>query len=295
MKEFCEAIEKRKIKIEWICLARADTINDHPEILMTMKNAGCVGLEIGVESLDENVLQFINKKINTTGSMEALKTILESGLEIACLQLMTFNVGETIFGHYIQNKMLTDITGDKKVFFGQFATPYPGSKFGDTAENDGMVLVENWQDYVTSNVNFIPNELLNEKPVRTLKRLRISDSIIIIREMRQLEDLARTTKNHFDILTKIQFFYKYCNGKNSVEDISYRIGKRFNLVNRDALAHTVKIVVIMSQLGLIRPYNMHDYPQNIVPDWQKRFFGFNSNLDMNMYLLSGFFKSRMKS
>lgn len=295
MKEFCEAVEKRDLDMEWICLARTDTINKHPEILTTMKNAGCVGLEIGVESLDSKVLKSTNKKIKPSDSLNALKLMSDSGMEIACLQLMTFNVGETIFGHYIQNKNLVDVTGEKRVFFGQFATPYPGSRFGESASDDGMVLVERWQDYVTSNVNFVPNEMLKEKPKRTLKYLRLSDSLIIVRELRNVEDFALSVRNVLNTLIKIRFFYKHCNGHTSIYDIFRYMNKKFGMKKSDAMAYTVKVLVIMSQLGLIKPNDMKQYPQKIVPDWQKRYFGFDSNLNMNLYLFSRFVRSWLRN
>ena len=65
--------------------------------------------------------------------------------------------------------------------------------------------------------------------------------------------------------------------------------------NKYAMAYTMKVLVIMSQLGLIKPENMQQYPQEIVPDWQKRYYGISSNLNMNMYLFSRFLRSRIKN
>lgn len=291
MEEFCKNIIERDINIEWVCLARADIINRQPKILNAMKQAGCVGLEIGVETLDDNALKSTNKKITASDSLEAMKQILDSGLEIACLQLMTFNVGETIYGHYFQNRMLKEITGEKKVFFGQFATPYPGSRFGENACEDGIVLVEKWRDYVTSNVNFVPRTLLNEKPEKTLRWLRISDSMKTTKELSRSEDFSLIDMNvAIDTLKKIRFFYKNCNGINSIENINDKMLVRFNMEYKEALAFTMKIVVIMSQLGLIKPSNMDEYPKEIIPDWQERFYEIDSNLNMNVFLFLSYLK-----
>jgi len=296
MIEFCETVEKRGLDFEWICLGRADTINRYPEVLTKMKQAGCAGLEIGVETLDENVLSSTNKKITASESLIALRHILDSGLEIACLQLMTFNVGETIFGHYFQNRKLVEITGKKKVFFGQFATPFPGTRFGESAANDGVVLVEKWQDYLTTNVNFVPKTLLNERPETTLRKLRISDSIIILKEYSKLEKFGvYDIKTIIENIKRIQFFFNKCNGINTIENICKYMAKRFDLEYNVALVYTMKLVVIMSQLGLLKPKNMEQYPQEIVPDWQKRFYSINSNIDMNAYLFSRVFRLMAKN
>jgi radical SAM superfamily enzyme YgiQ (UPF0313 family) len=291
MNEFCDKLKEKDLNIEWICLGRSDTITRHPEVLNNMKEAGCVGLEIGVETLDENVLKSTSKKITVNESLSALRLILDSGLDIACLQLMTFNVGETIFGHYFQNKKLMEITGAKQVFFGQFATPYPGTRFRETAENDGIVLVEKWQDYVTSNVNFIPKTLLDEKPDRTLKRLRLSDLMIILKVQSKIENFSiYDRKAIFRARRRAQFYYNKCNGNSTLEKISKVMGNEFSLDYKEALRYTMKLTVIMSQLGLIKSKNMKQYPQKIKPDWQTRFYGIDSNFRMNLYIISRFFK-----
>jgi radical SAM superfamily enzyme YgiQ (UPF0313 family) len=290
MGEFCKAVSESDLNFEWICLGRTDTINRHPEILKTMKDAGCLGLEIGVETLDDNVLKSTNKKVTSSDSLNALKRVLDSGMQIACLQLMTFNVGETIYGHYFQNKKLLEATGQKKVFFGQFATPYPGTRFNKTAPDDGIVLVENWSDYVTSNVNFMPRTLLDERPRRNLGRLRASDMMVILKEYAKFEKFGifdmRAILNH---QRRIKSFFRMCDGTNSMESISKELGRIFGMKSKEALAFTAKIMVIMSQLGLIAPHNMEQYPQKIVPDWQKRFYGIESNFRMNSYMARRFF------
>jgi radical SAM superfamily enzyme YgiQ (UPF0313 family) len=289
MDEFCKAVKESDLSFEWICLGRTDTINRHPEILRTMKEAGCLGLEIGVETLDDNVLKSTNKKVTSSDSLKALERVIDAGMEIACLQLMTFNVGETIYGHYLQNRKLMDATGEKKVFFGQFATPYPGTMFNKTASHDGMVLVEAWSDYVTSNVNFIPKTLLGEQPRRTLRRLRASDMMIILKAYSRFEKFGifdvRSIRNH---RKRLRLFYRHCDGQNSMEDISRALGRRFGMGDREALGYTAKVMVIMSQLGLVEPHNIKDYPRRIEPDWQKRFYGVNSNWRMNIHIISRF-------
>ncbi len=289
MQEFCEAVERSGLSFEWICLGRTDTINRHPEILKTMKNAGCLGLEIGVESLDENVLKSTNKKVTSSDSLKALERVIDAGMQIACLQLMTFNVGETIYGHYLQNRLLSEATGENKVFFGQFATPYPGTKFKQTAPDDGMVLVKTWGDYVTCNVNFIPKTLLSERPRRTLKRLRTSDMMVILKAYSKLEKFGifdmRTIMDHHE---RLRFFYRLCDGENSMEDIGKAIKMRYSMGEKEAITYTAKIIVILAQLGLIEPHDIGKYPQKIEPDWQKRFYGVDSNFRMNLHIISRF-------
>ena len=60
--EFCGRIIKDKIRINWGCTTRVDTLND--EILREMKKAGCNIVKIGIETGSEKILEETNKGIN---------------------------------------------------------------------------------------------------------------------------------------------------------------------------------------------------------------------------------------
>jgi len=69
--DICNEIMKRKIKINWICAGRVDVITR--EMLVKMKQAGCVDISYGVESGSEKILKAIDKNI----TKEQVKKVID--------------------------------------------------------------------------------------------------------------------------------------------------------------------------------------------------------------------------
>lgn len=59
--DICEELIHRKIKLIWSCSARINTLSE--KLLLTMKKAGCVQVDLGVESGSETVLKRLKKGI----------------------------------------------------------------------------------------------------------------------------------------------------------------------------------------------------------------------------------------
>lgn len=80
IREFCSAIAREKLDLTWSCSCRVDTIDK--ETLETMKKAGCWCIFFGIETLDQEILDAINKKITVEKIITALKWTREAGIEI---------------------------------------------------------------------------------------------------------------------------------------------------------------------------------------------------------------------
>jgi len=66
--------------LEWGCLARANFLQDD-EMLRAMKKAGCVYVDIGVESFDQKVLDYVKKDIRVEVIMTAVEKLKKAGIE----------------------------------------------------------------------------------------------------------------------------------------------------------------------------------------------------------------------
>lgn len=91
VREFCEVLIEKYPHIKWSCEARVDT---PMEILELMAKAGCIGIDFGLESGSEKVLQTIRKKIDLVKLSSFVKTCYNLGIRTHMF-LMVSLPGET--------------------------------------------------------------------------------------------------------------------------------------------------------------------------------------------------------
>ncbi|PIQ87316.1 MAG: hypothetical protein COV73_03580 [Candidatus Omnitrophica bacterium CG11_big_fil_rev_8_21_14_0_20_43_6] len=77
--ELCQEIRKRKLKIEWICNSRVDTLDN--ERLLWMKKAGCWAIGLGVESGNQQILDKIKKGITLGQAKQAVTLCRKLGVK----------------------------------------------------------------------------------------------------------------------------------------------------------------------------------------------------------------------
>ncbi len=73
---FCQKMIDRDIRIEWICSARVDTIDD--TLLSLMKKAGCVGIFFGIETGSLKMQREIKKNLSIQNIDNLLKSLLKN-------------------------------------------------------------------------------------------------------------------------------------------------------------------------------------------------------------------------
>jgi len=85
--KICDAILESNLKINWATTSRVDTLNER--LLKKMKKAGCILLGLGIESIDQEILNNAKKEANLTQIKKAINLTKKIGLE---------TVGHFIFG-----------------------------------------------------------------------------------------------------------------------------------------------------------------------------------------------------
>lgn len=134
LKEFCEKY-KAKIGVNFIAQIRADLIDQ--DIVKILKNAGCRGVTMGVETGSEYLRnEILNKKISDEDIIRAAKIIKGNGLKLKTFNMMCLP-GESIDDGFktaeINNKIKADL-----VAIG-FAQPFPGTYLLDYAKEKGYL------------------------------------------------------------------------------------------------------------------------------------------------------------
>jgi len=80
VKEFSESINKRlKKPHKYICIARAELAQD-PNTLEMLKDSGCCFVNLGIESLDQEVLDTLGKRVTVEQNLIATENVIASGI-----------------------------------------------------------------------------------------------------------------------------------------------------------------------------------------------------------------------
>lgn len=158
------------LKIRWISQASLTMTRD-PELMRLMRESGCAGVLVGIESLERSNLDQIEKSWNTVGIgyPEALEIARDHGIAI---------VGSFILGMDEDtpdslDRMLEFAIGQRlfAVLF-NLLTPYPGTELYDTFRREGrLARPEWWNDpaYTYGSLVFEPRRM----SARDLSRKRL--------------------------------------------------------------------------------------------------------------------------
>jgi anaerobic magnesium-protoporphyrin IX monomethyl ester cyclase len=80
--ELCDMLRRSKLDIRWTCFSRPDGMDQ--DLAKTMRKAGCVGVNFGVETGSEAMLVHIGKGARLHDSITAVKAARAAGLRIVC-------------------------------------------------------------------------------------------------------------------------------------------------------------------------------------------------------------------
>lgn len=89
----CEKLIDRKVGLKWLCYARSDDLADRDTVEL-MKAAGCVEVQIGIESGDQGQLDHMNKRNTVEKNARALRNCREVGITTAVTVILGYP-GET--------------------------------------------------------------------------------------------------------------------------------------------------------------------------------------------------------
>ncbi len=151
--------ELKKLKIKWSAAATINVGNDK-DMLELLKESGCVGLVIGLESFTQENLNGVNKAFNNVKEYKKLvKTIQSYGISV----LATIMIGmETDTVESIRK--IPDIVEEIGVDIPRYSvlTPYPGTPFFEQLEKEKRILTKDWYYYDTETVVFEPKNMSYE-------------------------------------------------------------------------------------------------------------------------------------
>jgi len=146
----CSEILQRGLKIEWNCGTRVDMITK--DLLMKMKESGCISVWFGVESGTQQVLDAMKKGITPELTIKVLGWVRELGLKPVPNVILGFP-GETKKSAWKTIKFVEKIAPDEVGFY-NVATPFPGTPMYDIVKEKGWLRVTDFDMYDTTHPIF---------------------------------------------------------------------------------------------------------------------------------------------
>ena len=131
----CEAMVSHDIKIAWRCETRIENLD--PELVRLMSRAGCIGLNMGVESFDEEVLRSLRRRhVSHERAQAVIAEARKAGIGTFCFFILGLP-GETIRSSLDTISSALALGCDHLQF--TTATPYPGTRLYDWAVERGYL------------------------------------------------------------------------------------------------------------------------------------------------------------
>ncbi len=160
--EFCKEMNEHKIRIKWACHARVNDMSE--DLLKEMKKAGCVQLDIGVESGSDKVLKVLKKGATAAMAKDAFANAKKVGLRTMASFILG-NPTETYEDIEKTERLAKEIRPDFTVF--TYLTPLPGTELYQLAVKDNLLYPEfdtqgySWEtsEYPVMKSNFSKEEL----------------------------------------------------------------------------------------------------------------------------------------
>jgi anaerobic magnesium-protoporphyrin IX monomethyl ester cyclase len=124
------------LKIKWDCNGRLNYAQ--PEVLETMKRAGCVFINYGIEAFDDTVLKNMNKHLTCWQIEKGVEATLAAGISPG-LNLLWGNIGDTpeTLNKAVEFLLKYDDHAQRRTI--RPVTPYPGTDLFDYCVEKGLI------------------------------------------------------------------------------------------------------------------------------------------------------------
>ena len=165
VREFCKKAIDNELNIKWMCHIRCDSISE--ETLFLMKEAGCLEVQVGVESGDDSILQAINKNL----TIKQIESFFLLAKRIGINIWATF-----IFGLYGENKeTIKKSIALSKRLDPTYVTfihllPFPGTQIYEDYSAKGYIKTYDWSKYSWHHMPVFEIDSLNLEDLVKLKK-----------------------------------------------------------------------------------------------------------------------------
>ncbi len=144
--DISDLIVSKGLQIEWRCETRVDRVSK--SLMGKMRQAGCIGIHMGVESGDPNLLGRKGKEVIKGVSINQVKQAFRDAKAVGVETMANFIIG--LPGETKESTLMTfELAQELDATITNFsaATPYPGTAMYDMAKENGWIIVNDWEQY----------------------------------------------------------------------------------------------------------------------------------------------------
>jgi len=158
LRKLCQAL--RPLEKIWSAAVSID-VTDDPSLVREMALAGCTGVFIGFESLqNDNITEANKKSPRTEDYAQRVELLHRNGIQVNGSFVLGFDHDrEDVFAMTV--KWVEENRLECATF--HIMTPYPGTPLFRKMESEGRLLHTDWSRYDTANVVFQPRHLTPEQ------------------------------------------------------------------------------------------------------------------------------------
>jgi radical SAM superfamily enzyme YgiQ (UPF0313 family) len=138
-------LQEKYHRFAWFCEGRVDVISRHPQIAKSLHEAGCIRLQIGVESGNQEILDAYRKGI----TLDQIRECVDICYEADILSV----IGNVIIGGALENRETLEKTKEFACelmarapgcydFNTTIFTPYPGTAMFERPEDYGLRIID---------------------------------------------------------------------------------------------------------------------------------------------------------
>jgi radical SAM superfamily enzyme YgiQ (UPF0313 family) len=149
VRELAQELRNLERPVEWGCATRVDQVD--AELLRVMAEAGCDGIQFGVESGSQRILDSV-KGIDKAEVLEAIRSAVAVGIDTVSSFMVPFpeDTRETLAESHAFMREVRD--AGSRIFL-SYTCPYPGTVFHDKADELGLhILSDRWDEYDAKHV-----------------------------------------------------------------------------------------------------------------------------------------------
>jgi radical SAM superfamily enzyme YgiQ (UPF0313 family) len=134
--KLCHAFIKSKLNFRWVCNGRLNYAKK--PLLKLMKEAGCLFINYGIESMDQTVLNNMNKGLTIKQIIDGVEATIDTGISPG-LNIIFGNIGDNL--NTLQKSVDFLLKYDDQAHLRTIrpVTPYPGSELYYHAIEKGML------------------------------------------------------------------------------------------------------------------------------------------------------------